>query len=54
MDRLREAEKVRGLAGYAMDPICSEIAQKEDKEVEAKEVDIQARLLNSMVMAKAA
>ena len=30
-----------------MDPICSEIAQKEDKEVEAKEVDIQVRRLST-------
>ena len=54
MDQPKEVGKAVGLAGYAMDPICSELAQKEDKEVEAKEADIQARLLNSMVMAKAA
>ena len=54
MDQPREAEKVRDLAGYAMDPTCSEIAQKVDKEVEAKEVDIQVRQPNSTAMARAA
>ena len=39
----------RGRAGYAMDPTCSEIAQKVDKEVEAKEV----RPLSSTAMARA-
>ena len=45
MARLRESQakaKVKDHAGYAMDPICSEIAPK----VEGKEADIQARLLH--------
>ena len=49
MDRLKEVGKARDLAGYAMGPTCSEIAQKVDKEVEAKEV----RPLSSTAMARA-
>ena len=52
MDRLKEARKAEDLVGYATAPTISEIAQKVDKEAEAKEVDIQIRLISSTAMGK--
>ena len=52
MDRPKEVGKARDLAGYAMAPTISEIAQKEDKEEERRAIHL--RPLTSTAMAKVA